>query len=121
MKQSLILDYHPTDLNTYIRAERTNKFMAASIKKRETEAVFWLCKKQGLKQAKKRVSIDFYWYIKNERKDPDNIAFAKKYILDGMVDAGVLVKDSLKYIEGFKDHFITDHMDQVIVDIEEIE
>lgn len=117
MKQTLILDYLPCDLNTYIRYERTNKFIAANVKKRETQAVYMQSIAQGLKPFKKQVTIHFFWYSKNERKDPDNIAFAKKFILDGLVDARVLIKDGRKQIYRFTDDFYTDNSDQVIVDI----
>ena len=117
--QSLILDYHPTDLNTYINAERSNRFMAAKIKKRETEAVYWLAKQQ-LKPVTSKVKLSFYWYVENIKKDPDNIAFAKKFILDGLKEAGIIKNDGFKQIEGFSDSFIVNHDTQVIIDIQEI-
>jgi len=119
-KQTLILDKIPTSLNKYINAERTNKFMGASIKKKETEYVYWMCKEQGLKPIKKKVQVDFYWYVVNKRKDPDNISFAKKFCMDGIVKAGVLKNDGMKEIEGFSDHFIHDTQEQVIIDLVEV-
>jgi Holliday junction resolvase RusA-like endonuclease len=95
-----------TDLNNYIRAERSNRFMAAKIKKMETERVAW-----GVIQPEKvvgRAVISFDWYTKNERKDPDNVSFAKKFILDGMVGGGVLKDDTRKCIKGFVDSFFVD-------------
>lgn len=35
----------------------------------------------------------------------DNIAFAHKFILDGLVDAGVLKGDSRKFVIGLEDDF----------------
>lgn len=40
-----------------------------------------------------RVGLAFVWYVPSKRKDPDNISFAVKYILDGMVKAGMLEDD----------------------------
>ena len=117
MTQTLILDYLPCDLNTYIRNERTNRFMAATIKKRETNTVYMQCIANGLKRVKKPVTLRFHWYTKNNKKDPDNIAFGKKFILDGMVLARVLENDGRAQIIGFSDHFYTDNCEQVIVDI----
>ena len=39
------------------------------------------------------------------RRDVDNIAFAHKFILDGLVSAGVLEGDSRKYVIGLQDEF----------------
>jgi Holliday junction resolvase RusA-like endonuclease len=93
------------DLNRYINAERTNKFMAAKIKKNETDRLTWYFK--GKVKAKGKVFIQFIWTTKDNKKDPDNISFAKKFVLDAMVKAGVLENDGRKQIIGFGDSFIT--------------
>lgn len=91
-----------TDLNTYINAERTNRFKAAAIKKAETARV-------ALEAGQARlpiitvypVTIAFRWFTKDLRKDTDNVAFAKKFILDGLVVAGVLTGDGRRHVAGF--------------------
>ena len=40
--------------------------------------------------------------------DKDNIAFAKKFIQDSLVHAGVLANDGWNQIEGFTDDFAVD-------------
>ena len=117
MKNTLILDYHPTDLNTYINQERTHRQIAAKTKKAETGAVEWECKRQKLTPLTNPVRIDFFWYVKNKKKDPDNIAFAKKFILDGLVDAGIITNDGFKNVKGFSDYFVLGEKDKVIIDI----
>ena len=52
--------------------------------------------------------ITFRWLCKNKKKDKDNIAFAKKFILDGLVEAGVIKNDGWDDIEGFQDEFEID-------------
>ena len=49
--------------------------------------------------------FSFLWVAKNKRKDPDNICFAKKYILDGLVAAGILPTDGWNHVSGFRDEF----------------
>ena len=115
--QTLILNYLPTTLNTYINAERGNKYVAAKIKKEETEKVAWECKAQKLKPVKGEVWLSFYWYVKNKRRDADNIAFSKKFIIDGLVKGGIIKNDNLKVVVGFNDEFIMDTINQVIIDI----
>ena len=96
-----------TDLNTYIDVERGNRFAASRIKKEQTEAVQWQVKLL-LPVVKYPMDITFDWFSKDSRKDPDNIAFAKKFILDGLVTASIIKGDSQKYISGFRDRFFID-------------
>ncbi len=104
----LIIKGELTDLNTYINAERSNRFFGAKLKKENTELVEQEIMIQRLKPINKPVFVYIYWYIKNGRKDPDNIAFAKKFILDGLVKMGVLKDDGMQEIIGFQDHFNID-------------
>ena len=55
-----------------------------------------------------RVFITFRWFCKNRKKDSDNIVVGKKFILDGLVEAGVLKNDGWKQVAGFKDEFEVD-------------
>ena len=56
------------------------------------------------------------------RRDKDNIAFAKKFIQDSLVHAGVLQNDGWKHIEHFTDDFAVDPKNpRVEVVIEEFE
>lgn len=92
-----------TDLNTYIQAERGNRFVAAKIKQQETDRVIYETKKYR-KIIQGPVHIRFDWYVKNKKKDADNISFSKKFILDGMVKAGVLQNDTQKFVTSFEDY-----------------
>lgn len=83
-----------TSLNKYINAERTNRFAAAKIKQNETELVHWKCIEQKAPKLKKLQSLEFIWKTKDRRQDKDNICFSKKFILDGMVKAGVIQNDT---------------------------
>jgi hypothetical protein len=88
------------DLNTYIRAERSNRFRASKIKQEETERVAWETAGLGTITSYP-VHITYTWYSKDNRMDIDNVAFAVKFIHDGLVEAGVLDGDGRKHIAGF--------------------
>ena len=93
-----------TDLNTYINAERRNRFLASKIKKEETERVYYLTKGKKLPtDVEFPLIIELMWYVKDLRKDADNISFAKKFIADGMVLSGLLPEDSRKYVRVWRD------------------
>ena len=62
----------------------------------------------------------FEWHERTKKRDADNIASAKKFILDALVKCGVLEDDSRKYVKGFYDQVIDDKEDFVIVELVEI-
>lgn len=66
------------------------------------------------------VIVRFEWHERTKRRDADNIASAKKYILDALVKCGVLENDSRKYVKGFYDVIIDDKEDFVKVELVEI-
>ena len=102
----LIIKGELCDFNTFQNKTRSNKFAGAKIKKEETERIYWECKQQKLSPVKEYpVEIIFRWYSKDNRKDIDNVAFSKKFVLDSLVLAGVLEGDGRKFISGFIDEF----------------
>lgn len=86
-----------TDLNTYIKAERSNRFLAAKIKREMTELVAWKCKEQKLPKLQHISRFTCIWRHKNRRKDFDNVEFGVKWIKDGMVKAGVIENDGWRH------------------------
>ncbi len=105
----LIIKGELCDLNKFLKAMSNNRFGGGKIKKEETERVYWACKEQKLKPVKAYpVEIYFHWFSKNLRKDIDNVAFSKKFILDGLVMAKVLENDGRRHIMGFEDSFFID-------------
>jgi Holliday junction resolvase RusA-like endonuclease len=116
----LIIPGELTDLNAYIAAERGNRYAGAKIKAEMTDYVAWIAK--SLKtEIRTPVRITYHWYCKNKRKDKSNIAFAKKFIEDGLVAAGVLKNDGWNDIEGFSDEFYVDKANpRVEVEITEL-
>ena len=103
---------HLTTLNEHINANNRNRYIAAKIKKEETETVMYEVMNQmrrgGFKIEKYPITIHFKWFRMNKKSDPDNISFAKKYILDGMQKAGLIENDGWKQIRGFSDSFHID-------------
>lgn len=93
-------------LNKYINAERSNKMIAANIKRKTTNSIALECIEE--KPLKGMYDVEFIWYKANNREDHDNIAFCKKYILDGLKKAGIIKDDSPRHIRNFKDKFILD-------------
>lgn len=64
-------------------------------KEQYTNLVAWSCHKLP---PMKRVNLIITWYCKDKRQDKDNIMAGTKYILDGLVTAGVLKNDGWKEV-----------------------
>lgn len=94
-------------LNEYIGAERTNKYIAATLKKKFTN----ICAKSSLQIQKlpdKLYDLEIHWTVENNKADADNIYFAVKFILDGMVESGRIPKDGRKNIRHISHKINTD-------------
>lgn len=67
----------------------------------------------------KPIKIHFTWVEGNKKRDLDNIAFAKKFILDAMQKFGKLENDNRNYVYAFTDSFSYGKETKVILEIEE--
>ena len=82
-------------------AARGNRYAAASMKKAWTERVYQII--VGCLPVPKfeKVVIVLHWFEKDRRRDKDNIFGFVKYLLDGMVKAGLIENDGWKHVENF--------------------
>jgi len=111
MTHTLTIPGQLPGLNEYIAAERGGggKYRAAAMK-RDAETLIGLCARQQLRGVyfTAPVTMHYTWCEPNRRRDKDNIAFARKFVQDALVAAGVLQGDGWACIEGFTDRFEVD-------------
>ena len=111
-------------LNDYTNACRSNAYVGFKFKKEVEEVIGWYIKQavtsKTLTPPKGAVMLRFEWHEKTKRRDYDNIASAKKFILDALVKHGILRDDSRKYVKGGYDIVIDDKTDFVRVELVEI-
>lgn len=106
-------------LNEYVRVCRANVYKASKFKREiEDEIGFYI---QDLPRFENPVAITFHWIEGNKKRDLDNIAYAKKHILDALVKFGKLKDDNRKCVSAFTDKFYYDKETKVILEIEEVE
>lgn len=101
-------------MNEYSNAQRTHFHKGAAMKKKYTDIVHFsdsVFHAEPIPSEGYPLRIDFLWFEKNRRRDPDNIASAKKFILDGLQKAGVLSGDGWKQIFCLTDSFFVDKDD----------
>lgn len=95
-------------MNEIINANRNNRYAGASQKKKFTNLVAWECKAQGIKPIGYKVDVEIHWYCKNKRKDKDNISCGMKFLLDGLMTAGVIPNDGWNEIGDINHRFFVD-------------
>lgn len=94
-------------LNEYVKANRTHVRTGSQMSK----GAHYLCKVGMMRLSGQRISRGYFlfkWYESNKRRDKDNIAFAKKFILDALQEMDILSNDGWNEILGFEDTFAVD-------------
>lgn len=114
---SIAIDVDFPTFNNYINAERRNRYVASKLKKEYTNiAKIFFLKYKNMK-LEFPIQINFTWYAKTSARDIDGFSFAKKCILDGMKDAGLVPDDNIKFIRRTIDDVIVAKKDGVIMEI----
>lgn len=81
----------------------------SKLKKSWTDTVHLLAKARHIPPMQPGVHLQFDWHCQNRRRDPDNIAAGgRKFILDGLVNAGVLPGDGWAAKISWADTFLLD-------------
>ena len=104
-------------LNDYTKVNRGNKYAGNNLKKETQQLISFYIPKKPINTP---IRLIFNWYEPNKKRDKDNIAFAKKFILDALVNGGCIPNDGWKEIEGFQDNFYVDK-DNPRIEVEIIE
>jgi hypothetical protein len=108
MGMKLVITGKLPGLNEYIAACRANRYAGAEMKKSIEEVIVWEIRSQLKNKRIDSVNIVFHWYEPNKKRDKDNIAFAKKFILDALQAAGTLAGDGWGQVLDFADKFYID-------------
>lgn len=114
-------------LNDYTKANRGKRgiFLGNRYKQfQTTEVSEQIAKDLNMPHFTKPVIISWHWIEINKKRDPDNFIFAKKFVLDGMVKAGLIARDGWSQIAGFGGETWESRPDSnggVIVTITEVE
>ena len=106
------------NLNDYVRASH-NEHARRRMKAEADGAVAWAVLTNDVPRLKPPVRVTVDCYEKDARRDPDNVhSMARKFVLDGLVAAGVIKDDSRKYVEQCPDRVLTDRArPRVVVEV----
>ena len=97
MTEKLIIPGELPGLNEIIAISKEHWAKYAEEKHNRTEEIAYLAKSQ-IKRKYKKVDLTFTWYCENRRRDKDNIIAGQKFVIDGLVQAGVIENDGWKQI-----------------------
>lgn len=93
-------------MNDVINKSKQHWAIYAKMKQEATELVKYSALK--LPKFKNKIYLEITYFVKNRKKDMDNIAFAKKFIFDGLVEAEKIKNDGWGEIAGWKESFEVD-------------
>jgi Holliday junction resolvase RusA-like endonuclease len=100
MGRTFLIRENLAKLNEHDNANRRNRFAGAKLKETMTGLVQASIMNLNEKPIDYPVLVGFIWYYSG-RHDFDNVRFSCKYILDGMVKAGMLPNDNQAWVKGF--------------------
>lgn len=106
----LVIPGELPSVNEMVNKNRQSPYAGATLKKRATKRVEDAARASHLGSIKEKVDVHFTWYCPNRRKDPDNISGGAKFILDGLVNAGVLKNDGWSQVGGILHQFSVDRV-----------
>lgn len=122
MIQRLTIQGKLPGLNEYTRANRTNPQVGAKMKREANEVCLWEARAARLKPMRPPVMVRIAWFEPNRRRDPDNVVSGKKFILDALVEAGVIGNDNWQWVAGFEEKVALDRENpRIEVELEETE
>lgn len=85
-------------LNEYTRACRSSRYAGATMKKDAERAVMAYVRAAHAEPASDPCAIVMVFHETDRRRDADNVEFAQKFILDGLVASGVIAGDSPAHV-----------------------
>ena len=117
---TIVIPRELPDLNQIIAESKNHWGSYSTLKKTNTQIVAY-CAKQATKRRYKKIDLDITWYCKDKRKDKDNIMVGVKFVLDGLVMAGIIQNDGWAHVGEIRHRFMVDKQDpRVEVTITEV-
>ena len=105
--------------NEYTEANRRHRHCGAALKRSAETIIMQYIRVARVEPFAGPVFLTFSWHERDRRRDCDNVAFAKKFVLDALVKTGILANDNRKNVVGFSDEFHVDRINpRVVISIE---
>ena len=105
-------------LNQVIAANRESIYKGAGLKRRVQDDICEWIRIALLRNTVypvEQCEVMIIWHEKNKKRDVDNIQSAQKFILDAMVEMGIIKNDTRKYVTQINHKVVDDTEDYVEV------
>lgn len=120
MRQEFEVPGRLAGCNDYVRMCRANARAGAKVKRENQDIALWCIRQAGLAPMRGPVDVRFTWIEPDMRRDKDNIRFAAKFVLDALVEAGVLENDNWACVGSLSDDYLVNKANpRVVVELEE--
>lgn len=106
--QTFVIPDKLPSLNDYVDACRKHPKAGANMKKKHQGRIKKAIRECGVHPMKTPVIVEIAWFEPNRRRDKDNVRFGVKFILDGLVEAGIIRNDTWNDIEDIHDTYNVD-------------
>lgn len=104
--QELFIPGRMAGMNEIIGEARKHWSKGAAQKKEQDEIVTdCIAYENPLKPVIGAVFLEFEWVEPDDKRDPDNIVAAKKFILDALQEMGIIKDDNMECISGWKERW----------------
>lgn len=114
----IIIDYKLSNWNETINANRRNRYLGATLKKKEMSIIkMFLIGKPKI--TKYPIKLNCIWHTTNLGSDLDNKSL--KSVLDAMQEVGILENDNCKHINEINHKVIKSNKDYLELEIKEVE
>jgi hypothetical protein len=109
-RQTFVIKGRLPSLNEYINAERTNRYIAASMKKKAERRIRSEIKRCGIRPVLAYpVTLIYHFYCPDRRTDKGNVsATGQKLIEDSLQGAGIIRNDGWSELNDPDIHFDVD-------------
>lgn len=121
MNQCFIIGARLPSLNELIAANRQGYHAGARLKRDTQAAIMWAITAAKLKPVTLPCIVHMTFEEATKRRDTDNVESAKKFILDALVDTGILKGDGPRHVIGCPSWTRYGDTDRVLVTIIEDE
>lgn len=101
--QEFVVGQRLDGMNDIIGKARTHWTVGARQKKEQQAIVMDYAFVAKLTPIAGPFRLDIVWVEKDDARDPDNITAAKKFILDGLQEMGMIKNDNQKYLTGWSE------------------
>lgn len=101
--QLLTIDQRLDGLNDIIAANRKHWSAGNKLKEANELIVQWAIKTSHVKPINGPFKMEIFFSEPNEKRDPDNILSAKKFLLDALQQMQIIPNDGQKQVKGFSE------------------